>query len=303
MTLFTNLERFRRHLSSFALCIGCGLGDESWLHILRDCPYARDVWKELQIDGASFNLDGLAWIKEEATSKIEAKQLGLEKGVIFLFTIWAIWKSRNKMIFEGTRPPADVTATRAIAKAREFQSATAHAQWPIQSQRKPCPCYNWSPPPQDFTKLNTNGSVVNGIAAAGGLLRDPQGQWVAGFSMNIGPSSIHDSELWGLRQGLFIALQLNLKKLIVESDSLEVIQALDPVMPPNPLSPALLFDCRGLMQKLTVVTLLHVPRESNLAADHLAKIGHQLPHGVTIHPSAPSSLLSILCNDIPGLVP
>lgn len=168
------------------------------------------------------------------------------------------------------------------------------------NQRQPSP-HNWAPPPDNFFKLNSDGSLRDGIATAGGIIRNHRGEWVAGFSMNIGPSSIQDSEIWGLRQGLFLALQTGIKNLIVESDSLEAIQALNQDISPTTPAPALVLDCKGLLLKFEATRLRHSPRETNHAADFLAKIGHDLPQGVSIHESPPTGVLSIICNDISGL--
>lgn len=111
--------------------------------------------------------------------------------------------------------------------------------------------------------------------------------------MNIGPASVHDYELWGLRQGLFLALQLEIKQLLVHSDSMEVVEALDLSRSPNLPAPAFLLDCYGLLQKFDSYTLRYSPRESNLATDSLARLGHQLNPGVTSFDSAPPEIVQI----------
>lgn len=158
-------------------------------------------------------------------------------------------------------------------------------------------------PPEGFFKLNSDGSVLENSAAAGGIIRDQLGGWVSGFSMNIGTATIIDSELWGIRQGIFQALQLGIKKLVVESDSKEAAQALAIDAPINSPGPALLLDCRGLLQKFEEFQVQFSPRSTNLAADYLAKLGHKLDHGVTIHNTAPDGILSILSDEMPGHVP
>lgn len=134
----------------------------------------------------------------------------------------------------------------------------------------------WTAPPPAFVKLNTDGSVSNSIATAGGLIHDREGNWIAGFSMNIGTATVAESELWGLRQGIFLALQLNHKQIQVESDSLEVIDALNRSHPSQNQGPALLVDCWVLLRKFVSPSLHHAPRELNRAADHLAKLGYNL---------------------------
>lgn len=183
----------------------------------------------------------------------------------------------------------------------EFQRAKTAGSLLLQNQT---PSHkNWTPPPSNFCKLNSDGSVREDIAAAGGLIRNDLGEWIGGFSMNIGPSSIHESELWGLRQGLLLALRLEIKHLIVESDSKEVIQALSQERNITAPTPALVLDCKGLLLKFEEAKLQYSPREANCAADFLAKLGHDLPHGVNVYDSAPSGLDSLLCNDALGLVP
>ncbi|KAH9735416.1 putative ribonuclease H protein [Citrus sinensis] len=78
-----------------------------------------------------------------------------------------------------------------------------------------CSLPNWP-----WCKLNSDGACkVNGVAAAGGLIRDHNGHWVAGFGMNIGNCLVTMAELWGLYQGLILAWNKGIRWLRVEVDS------------------------------------------------------------------------------------
>ena len=83
----------------------------------------------------------------------------------------------------------------------------------------------WSLPPCDVLKLNIDGSRLshNGSIAAGGLIRNSDGDWVCGFSANLGVGDIHVAELWALCNGLKMAAGQNVTHILVESDSAVVV--------------------------------------------------------------------------------
>ena len=57
--------------------------------------------------------------------------------------------------------------------------------------------FGWKPPPNNAFKLNTDcGCRSLNAAADGGLLRNANGDWVAGVCANIGISSVINAELW-----------------------------------------------------------------------------------------------------------
>ncbi|KAK9228923.1 hypothetical protein WN944_021880 [Citrus x changshan-huyou] len=91
------------------------------------------------------------------------------------------------------------------------------------------------PPPWPWCKLNTDGSCKNiGEAGAGGVIRDSFGNWISGFSMNIGESSMIMAELWSLYQGLSLAWNAGIRHLLVEVDNLCVTQMISQqVVVPN----------------------------------------------------------------------
>ena len=60
--------------------------------------------------------------------------------------------------------------------------------------------------------LNTDGASFQnpGKAGGGGIIRDSQGNWVKGYSRAIGFTTSIIAELWALRDGLNLAIQLGI---------------------------------------------------------------------------------------------
>ncbi|KAH9705377.1 hypothetical protein KPL70_011849 [Citrus sinensis] len=159
----------------------------------------------------------------------------------------------------------------------------------------------WQAPPESFFKLNTDGSrLKNGLASAGGLVRDCSGKWQFGFGMNIGFGSVTTAELWGLFQGLNIAWDRGIHYLIVEVDSQCVSQLISStsLMPNAHFS--LITAIKELMNRQWLITIKHIYREANFAADSMAKLAGSLPLGLHVFENPPEGLGYWLCNDIYG---
>lgn len=45
--LMTNHHRFTRGLANDSICKGCLSGDETFIHLLRDCKLAKEIWNQL----------------------------------------------------------------------------------------------------------------------------------------------------------------------------------------------------------------------------------------------------------------
>lgn len=73
--------------------------------------------------------------------------------------------------------------------------------------------------------LNTDDSSLRNpvFERDGGVLRDHNRNWVHGFSRNIGHTNNMLSKLWGLRDGLHLAVARNFEFLEIEVDSKAVI--------------------------------------------------------------------------------
>ncbi|KAH1031401.1 hypothetical protein J1N35_043575 [Gossypium stocksii] len=71
--------------------------------------------------------------------------------------------------------------------------------------------------------LSTDGSVQykDMFAVAGGLLRDQKSAWIVGFTRYLRNCEVIDSKLWGILDGLQIALDCGFRNVIIRTDSLE----------------------------------------------------------------------------------
>lgn len=82
----------------------------------------------------------------------------------------------------------------------------------------------WQPPEQWFTTLNVDGSVdvSDGRAGGGGVLRDETGGWKGEFLCRA--HSLHATivEAWMLMKGLEWGWRKGVRRLVIQSDSMEV---------------------------------------------------------------------------------
>ncbi|CAN1157083.1 Putative ribonuclease H protein At1g65750 [Linum perenne] len=148
----------------------------------------------------------------------------------------------------------------------------------------------WDPGPPGWTTVNTDGAVnqSSGKAAAGGLARNSSGQCLGAFAMYIGYCSITRAELRGAIQGLRLAWEIGVRRVVLQVDSMTVVQLLDSPGDPMHQHAMEVRDIRELISRDWEVRVRHVYREANHAADHLASTGFTYPLG--IHSISPSDV-------------
>ena len=133
----------------------------------------------------------------------------------------------------------------------------------------------WERPPLGWKKLNTDGSWLRGAdrAGCGGIVRDDQGEWIAGFAKHIGSTNSFTTELWGLREGLLLCCNLNIEALVVELDAQAVVEVLKKNAYVNNVVSPILGDCRNLAARFQQIQFKHCYRQANRCADLLARMG------------------------------
>lgn len=154
----------------------------------------------------------------------------------------------------------------------------------------------WTPPPQGTAKVNTNGVRKSSIdlASAGGLIREHLGSWSIGFTAKIGHTNSYIAELWGIREGLKLALNSGCFSIMVETDSKAVVKVFSYDSTTSQSADTLIADCKFLIRQFHNFKMMHVLREDNQCADFLANQGQSSLWGTTILDSLSKGLATLL---------
>ena len=140
-----------------------------------------------------------------------------EWNFLFLFGIWNLWIQRNQKAFKAK--PCDPNLLRLVEmQVREFIYCVANS---LEKNDMVSKEVKWAKPAIGWHRLNTDGSFngASGLAGCGGLIRDSNGQWVKGFAKRIVAESSLAAELWGLREGLVLCLEIQALAVEVELDA------------------------------------------------------------------------------------
>uniref|UniRef100_A0A5B7BXU4 Uncharacterized protein n=1 Tax=Davidia involucrata TaxID=16924 RepID=A0A5B7BXU4_DAVIN len=158
----------------------------------------------------------------------------------------------------------------------------------------------WKKPDFGWTKLNTDGSIDRKSAGFGGLFRDYRGVPMCAYVSKALRDDIFLVELWAIWRGLVLASGLGIKVIWVESDSLSVVKSINKAQPFSLKASSCLKHIWELLKKFEKYKVSHSFRETNRAADHLAKMD-LLGSDVVLWPvDFPARLRNIIKDDAQG---
>ncbi|CAN1172287.1 Putative ribonuclease H protein At1g65750, partial [Linum perenne] len=129
---------------------------------------------------------------------------------------------------------------------------------------------------------NSNGSLYKNPASStvGGIIRDDSGNFIAAFSTNLGICSIMRSELRAIVEGMKLAWNKGIRRLRIQTDSKDAVTILSKPYSVNNQHASLIAQLSELSSSDWQVSIHHIYRKANYAADHLANLGHSLDLGV-----------------------
>ncbi|KAM2005433.1 hypothetical protein FF1_000671 [Malus domestica] len=100
-----------------------------------------------------------------------------------------------------------------------------------------------------------------------------------------------------VRASLLWAIDRGYQSLIIETDSLQIVEALrDPTLNLSTIG-QVVEDCKALLNTITEANITHIRRNANAAAHHLAKVGLSLMQSCEWTDSPPSIITDILVED------
>ncbi|KAH9658732.1 putative ribonuclease H protein [Citrus sinensis] len=291
--LKTKTELAQRHVPISEACDRCGASVEDTLHVLRDCMVARTFWLKivpLEKRQSFFNSNLSTWLCGNVEDVSRSQNI----------SNW-IWFWRNQFVFN--KASMDPTALLVDVSLRAEEMSKIHNHCLVTRKLKIEKWIRWHPPDWPWCTLNTDGAhKANGVSTAGGLIRDYSGHWLTGFGLMLGSCSVTIAELRGIYHGLILAWNFGIRWLHVETDSLCATQMLANQVETTNEYASLIFAIKEYLQKKDCqVSISHVYREANLAADFMANLACSLPLGLMVYPSPPLGVSSILLYDSYGV--
>ncbi|CAN1272953.1 Putative ribonuclease H protein At1g65750, partial [Linum perenne] len=149
----------------------------------------------------------------------------------------------------------------------------------------------------------SDGSLIRNPdkSAAGGIIRDANGRFVAAYAADLGVCSIMRAELRGIIEGMKLAWSMGIKKLRIQFDSKAAVEMLSNHSTQNNQHASVIEQFHVLSSYDWQMSIHHIYREANFAADYLANLGHSLDYGFHIFDVPDVSLQYWLRFDLVGI--
>ncbi|KAG7548419.1 hypothetical protein ISN44_As12g036090 [Arabidopsis suecica] len=147
--LMTNVERHRRHLCESGLCQVCKAGEDTIIHVLRDCLAMAEIWLRLlppRKRQSFFTKSILEWVYDNLG--VETDIVGSPWSTNFAMAVWWGWKWRCGNVFNTNRKCRDrMRFVKELAKnvSSAFVLAADSGHGPMREERM----IAWKPPKSD----------------------------------------------------------------------------------------------------------------------------------------------------------
>lgn len=195
--LMCNVERMKRGFAMVAECNVCPVVLEDVEHILRHCSEASQVWQRLLSSHELLKQQHLSfhdWFRHNIGRKVSC-EIKLDWQVIFIFTLWWLWRWRNERIFNDVVKTIEYKVAWIKCQAEEIIQVFSKISIGVQGAAYSVQYIQWICPNEVCIKLNADESLKNERAGGGSILRDANGNWIVGFSINIGNCPIEEAEV------------------------------------------------------------------------------------------------------------
>jgi ribonuclease HI len=287
-----------RHIKVAPQCPVCKLGPEDINHIMFSCKRAKEVWSELglmeEIEQAmKVDRSGSVVLEHILRSpKKEIVDIGkVHSHEIIAVASWYIWWQRREFVKGEIVSPPKNTAFAISAITANYEAATS-----AQVVKEVI----WKKPSKGMLKLNIDASyMVNGSGSAGAVLRNEKGEVLGGMACPLeNLLCATTAEAYAMLKGLEFLDKFGCSSCIIESDSLELIQACTGEMDINGPYTAILADCFQKASEVMNIQFMHCNREANQVAHELARFAFSSKDILSWVDESPDFILPFVLRDV-----
>ena len=192
------------------------------------------------------------------------------KAEIFAIAGWLVWNRRNAIHFNRASRPVDSICREAGSLLQEFLQAREVEQSPLRPQA----IQRWQPPEPYYYKINFDAAVfqASNLAGVGVIARDNRGDPIGALTMPIPfRQSVTELEALACQRAVQFALEIGLNQVVIEGDSVTIIEALKNGSGQFASYGNVLDDIRSHLAGFQYVEFSYTSRVCNSVADALAK--------------------------------
>ncbi|GKU88725.1 hypothetical protein SLEP1_g2954 [Rubroshorea leprosula] len=255
----------KKHILVELECPVCGSAMESVAHCLLFCSVARAVWH-----GSSLSLRVSEFPSSSFADFFDAMctELGKEQLELLCILSWRIWSSRNEAHWNGRRAhPQQIIegGVNYLMNYQRAQQSMGRGSGVVQVHGET----KWKPPDEQTIKINVDGAVAEQrkVFGMGAVARDHCGEVLATMACqgrDVAAAEI--VEACSIRRALQWAQELNLGRIIIETDCASIVTALSNNVALNSDLGNVLSDCKLLMSSFLHCRVKHVRRTGNAVA-------------------------------------
>lgn len=260
----------KKGIEGVGRCPRCGEWEDN-IHVLRDCDWARLVWKNIKDLPMSFSAESFKeWVAEIVNNKVHPS---LE---LICMCAWQIWKARNDLWFEKILIHPNMCFFRAKDLLDEYGKTNVKLGH-VKARREA----KWSRPPEGFVKINIDAAVDIGAgrAAIGMVARDSVGAVLVAAAHPLGPwTGVERAEIEGMLWAVSMVASLGWKHCIFEGDAKLIIDALNGRIGQAVHNQVLIDNILARSQDFAEVSFSFCFREANAIAHRLARWGLSQPN-------------------------
>ncbi|OVA12650.1 Reverse transcriptase zinc-binding domain [Macleaya cordata] len=283
-------------------CNRCPNQQEDTKHILLECPIAKAIWFALPFNiiwevNENITISDwiLSWLQNEHQQVDNNEH---HPAQIVSLAAWYIWKERCSNVFEGKQSDPRQTARIIMQHLYIIMSLYGSTDSLLQDTTF---SLSWSPHFDEFVKINCDASFkINAISCGIGLIiRGNAGAFKAARAISRQAVSAENAESLAISEAVKWAMDMNLRKVCFESDSLSIINNLKGQS--NNIhwsNDSILSDCKYLLGNFSSWSCNFAARLCNKPADKLAKLARKNRWNRSWYEEPPAEI----CGDVAILV-
>ncbi|KAM6568954.1 hypothetical protein CsatB_016939 [Cannabis sativa] len=291
----TKVQLQTKHVNVDLMCPLCNLETETIFHVLLGCNFSKACWffsAATQPTGVftEFSCWFFDLLENSSTAVVvEAAMLS-----------WSIWKTRNEVLWQHK--------TRSVLQVVQSAKQVLNS-WKVAKFQTPAALYAtgeaaisnlWRKPSVDMVKVNVDGAIFQTQQkfGFGCIARNHHGHLLEARSVSRWGCVLPEiAEVIGIKEALSWIKTRGWDRVVVETDALVVVQAINSSVHMPSQFGLLVEDCRSILLSLNNVVVSFVNRSANRAAHSLARESCFLSDCTYNELNAPSFLYDIVMAD------